>query len=97
MKWLLGEEDVWSGELEYRLKRAITFDPTVGSRSNFFLIKCKYCIDQKEQGKLAVQAGNQQYKKDIQIQAKGTGSLEQTIVRSTGTDSRERAKRNKIP
>ena len=47
----------------------------------FFLIKCKYCIDQKEQDKLAVQAGNQQYKKDIQIQAKGTGSLEQTKAR----------------
>jgi hypothetical protein len=27
---------------------AITFDPTVGSRSNFFFfIKCKNCIDQK--------------------------------------------------
>ena len=35
MEWLLGDEDVWSGELEYRLKRAITFDSTVGSRSNF--------------------------------------------------------------
>jgi len=27
---------VWSLELEYRLKRAITFCPTVGSRSNFY-------------------------------------------------------------
>jgi hypothetical protein len=45
------------------------------------LIKCKYCIDQKEQDKLAVQVGNQQYKKDIQIHAKGTGSLEQTKAR----------------
>jgi hypothetical protein len=36
MEWLLRDEDVWSGELEYRLKRAITFDPTVGSRSNFY-------------------------------------------------------------
>jgi hypothetical protein len=35
MEWLLGDEDVWSLVLEYRLKRAITFDPTVGSRSNF--------------------------------------------------------------
>jgi hypothetical protein len=26
---LLGDEDVWSVELEYRLKKAITFDPTV--------------------------------------------------------------------
>ena len=31
MEWLLGDEDVWSVEHEYRLKRAITFDPTVGS------------------------------------------------------------------
>jgi hypothetical protein len=33
MEWLLGDEDVWSVELKYRLKRAITFDPTIGSRS----------------------------------------------------------------
>jgi hypothetical protein len=37
MERLLGDEDVWCVELEYRLKRAITFDPTVGSRSNFYL------------------------------------------------------------
>jgi hypothetical protein len=37
MERLLGDEDVWFVELEYRLKRAITFDPTVGSRSNFYL------------------------------------------------------------
>jgi hypothetical protein len=36
MEWLQGDEDVWSLELEYRLKRARAFDPTVGSRSNFF-------------------------------------------------------------
>ena len=36
MEWLLGDEDVWSVELEYRLKRAITFDPTIGSCSNFY-------------------------------------------------------------
>jgi hypothetical protein len=36
MEWVLGDKDVWSLELEYRLKRAITFDPTVGSRSNFY-------------------------------------------------------------
>ena len=36
MEWLLDDEDVWSIELEYRLKRAIAFDPTVGLRSNFF-------------------------------------------------------------
>jgi hypothetical protein len=35
MEWLLDDEDVWSAELKYRLKRAITFDPIVGSRSNF--------------------------------------------------------------
>jgi hypothetical protein len=33
---LLGDEDVWSTEQEHRLKRAITFGPTVGSRSNFY-------------------------------------------------------------
>jgi len=38
MECLLGDEDVWSVELEYRVKRAISFDPTVGSLSNFF--KC---------------------------------------------------------
>jgi hypothetical protein len=37
MEWLLGEEDVWLGEHEYPLKRAITFDPTVGSRTNFYI------------------------------------------------------------
>jgi hypothetical protein len=36
MEWLLGDKDVWCVELEYRLKRAIPFDPTVGSRSNFY-------------------------------------------------------------
>jgi hypothetical protein len=36
MEWLLGDEDVWSVELKYRLKRAITVDPTVGLRSNFY-------------------------------------------------------------
>ena len=35
MQWLLSDEDVWSIELEYQHKRAITFDPTVGSRSKF--------------------------------------------------------------
>ena len=35
MEWLLGDEDVWSPVLEYQLKSAITFDPTVGSRSKF--------------------------------------------------------------
>ena len=35
MEWLLGDEDVCFTVLEYRLKRAITFYPTVGSRSKF--------------------------------------------------------------
>ena len=35
-EWLLGDEDVWSPVLEYRLKRVITFEPTVESRSKFF-------------------------------------------------------------
>jgi hypothetical protein len=35
MEWLLDYEDVWSAELKYRLQRAITFDPIVGSRSIF--------------------------------------------------------------
>ena len=29
-EWLLGDEDVWWPKLEYRLKRSITFAPTVG-------------------------------------------------------------------
>jgi len=36
MEWLLGDKDVWSPVLEYRLKSAITFDLTVGSPSNFY-------------------------------------------------------------
>jgi len=36
MEWLLDDKDVWFVELEYRLKRAIAFDPTVGSRSKFY-------------------------------------------------------------
>jgi hypothetical protein len=36
VEWLLGDEDVWSVKLEYQLKRVIPFDPTVGSRSNFY-------------------------------------------------------------
>jgi len=33
---VLADEDVLSIELEYRLKRAITCDPIVGSRLNFY-------------------------------------------------------------
>jgi len=36
MELLLGDEDVWSVELQYRVKRAINFDPTVGLRLNFY-------------------------------------------------------------
>jgi hypothetical protein len=35
MEWLIGDEDVLYPVLEDRLKRAITFDPTVGSHSKF--------------------------------------------------------------
>jgi len=34
-EWLLGDEYVWSVELQYRLKRAINFGLTIGTRSNF--------------------------------------------------------------
>ena len=37
MEWLLGDENVWSVVQEYQLKRAITFGPTIGSRSNFYM------------------------------------------------------------
>jgi hypothetical protein len=36
MESLLRDEEVWSASLEYRLKRAITFNPTVGSRLKFY-------------------------------------------------------------
>jgi hypothetical protein len=36
MEWLLEDKDVWSVELEYSLKWAITFDLTVGSRSKVY-------------------------------------------------------------
>ena len=36
MEWLLGDEDVWSVEVEYQLERTITFGPTVGLLSNFY-------------------------------------------------------------
>jgi hypothetical protein len=35
---------------------------TLSTKALSFLIKCKKYIDQKEQDKLAIQAGNQQYK-----------------------------------
>ena len=37
MESLLGDEDVLLATLELRLKRAITFDPTVGLRSNVYM------------------------------------------------------------
>ena len=33
---LIDDEQVWSASLEYRVKSVITFDPTVGSRLNFY-------------------------------------------------------------
>jgi hypothetical protein len=36
MAWLLDDKDVWSVEYEYRLKRAIPFDPNVASHSKFY-------------------------------------------------------------
>jgi hypothetical protein len=36
VEWLFSDEDVLSVELEYRLKRAIPFDQTVVSPSNFY-------------------------------------------------------------
>jgi hypothetical protein len=42
MEWLVDDKDVWSVELEYRLERAIVFDPTVGSRSKFIVVSSGY-------------------------------------------------------
>ena len=36
MELLLGDEEVWLHELDYRLKRALAVDPIVGSRSKFY-------------------------------------------------------------
>jgi hypothetical protein len=36
MEYLLGDGYVLSASIEYRLTGAITFDPTVGSRSNVY-------------------------------------------------------------
>jgi len=33
---ILGDDEVWSSWLDGRIARAITFDPTVGSRSNVY-------------------------------------------------------------
>jgi len=41
---------------------SLSTESSLTESSFFFLIKCKNCIDQKEQDKLAIQAGNQQYK-----------------------------------
>ena len=43
IEWLLGDEDVWSVELQYRLKRAITFDPTV-ARAQIFTTVSRGCF-----------------------------------------------------
>ena len=45
MELLLGDEDVWSPELEYRLKKALAFDLIVGSHSNFYKgFKRQFCL-----------------------------------------------------
>jgi hypothetical protein len=33
---ILGDDEVWSPRLDGRFEKAITFDPTVGSQSNFY-------------------------------------------------------------
>jgi hypothetical protein len=38
MESLLGDEEVLSAKLEEQLKNAITFGPTIGSRSNSYMI-----------------------------------------------------------
>ena len=36
MESILGDREISSGETRERLKKAITFDPIIGSRSNFY-------------------------------------------------------------
>jgi hypothetical protein len=33
---ILGKEEVWSSEARVMILKGITFDPTIGSRSNFY-------------------------------------------------------------
>jgi len=33
---ILGDYEVWSSQAGWTVRKAITFDPTVGSRSNFY-------------------------------------------------------------
>jgi len=33
---ILGDDEVWSSQAGWTVRKAITFDPTVGSRSNFY-------------------------------------------------------------
>jgi len=33
---ILGDHEVWSSQAGWTVRKAITFDPTVGSRSNFY-------------------------------------------------------------
>jgi hypothetical protein len=35
---ILGDDEVWSSQASWTGRKAITFDPTVGSRSNFYWI-----------------------------------------------------------
>jgi hypothetical protein len=53
MEWLLGDEDVWSPVLEYWLKSAITFDPTVDrgkkiSEVVFLGVAMEWLLDDKD-------------------------------------------------
>jgi len=33
---ILGDDEVWSSQASWTVRKAITFDPIVGSRSNFY-------------------------------------------------------------
>jgi len=33
---ILGDDEVWSSQASWKVRKATTFDPTVGSRSNFY-------------------------------------------------------------
>jgi len=50
---VLDDQDVLSIELEYRFKSALTFDPTVGSHSNFYRVS-KGCFSCGSNGMVLV-------------------------------------------
>jgi hypothetical protein len=35
-EWILDDDEVWSCQAGWTVRKAITFDPTVGSRSKFY-------------------------------------------------------------